>query len=137
MCSTAMFCDSLLIPSSTCLCAKPFGQLNCCFTTQQHLAIDSCCCCKNNLVALVSCASLQISIMLPKLSLQCFDLQIGYSLCCLFSLSCTALFILVLWDYYSDCQVSGIDGLCFYGDYFIFGTFDFNSKVCQLKRHES
>ncbi|DBA79897.1 hypothetical protein WJX77_006514 [Trebouxia sp. C0004] len=57
---------------------------------------------------------------------------IGYSLCCLFSLSCTALFILVLWDYYSDCQVSGIDGLCFYGDYFIFDTFDFNSKGHQL-----
>ena len=57
------------------------------------------------------------------------NVQIGYSLCCLFSLSCTALFILVLWDYYSDCQVSGIDGLCFYGDYFIFGTFDFNSRV--------
>lgn len=60
-------------------------------------------------------------------------LQIGYSLCCLFSLSCTALFILVLWDYYSDCQVSGIDGLCFYGDCFIFGTFDFNSKVLYSK----
>ena len=56
-------------------------------------------------------------------------LQIGYGLCCLFSLSCTALFILVLWDYYNNCQVSGIDGLCFYGDYFIFGTFQFNSEV--------
>lgn len=43
--------------------------------------------------------------------------------------SCTALFILVLYDYYRNCQVSGIDGLCFYGDYYIFGTFDFNSKV--------
>ena len=57
------------------------------------------------------------------------SLQIGYSLCCLFSLSCTAVFILVLWDYYRNCQVSGIDGLCFYGDYFIFGTFEFNSEV--------
>lgn len=55
--------------------------------------------------------------------------QIGYSLCCLVSASCTALFILVLYDYYRNCQVSGIDGLCFYGDYYIFGTFDFNSKV--------
>lgn len=45
------------------------------------------------------------------------------------SASCTALFILVLYDYYRNCQVSGIDGLCFYGDYYIFGTFDFNSKV--------
>ena len=43
--------------------------------------------------------------------------------------SCTAIFILVLYDYYRNCQVSGIDGLCFYGDYYIFGTFDFNSKV--------
>lgn len=45
------------------------------------------------------------------------------------SASCTALYILVLYDYYRNCQVSGIDGLCFYGDYYIFGTFDFNSKV--------
>ncbi|KAL3158258.1 hypothetical protein ABBQ38_010509 [Trebouxia sp. C0009 RCD-2024] len=54
---------------------------------------------------------------------------IGYSLCCLVSASCTALFVLVLYDYYRNCQVSGIDGLCFYGDYYIFGSFDFNSKI--------
>ena len=31
---------------------------------------------------------------------------------------------------YHDCEVSGIDGLCFFGDNIIFGSYLMNGKVC-------
>eukprot|EP00250_Pteridium_aquilinum_P014895 c22269_g1_i1 orf=370-4158(-) len=52
-----------------------------------------------------------------------------YILCCLVSLHWIALFILILFDTYNQCEVGGIDNLCFYGNHVIFGTYDFNAVI--------
>ncbi|KAL3676686.1 hypothetical protein R1sor_026634 [Riccia sorocarpa] len=52
-----------------------------------------------------------------------------YLLCCLTSLHWIAIFILILVDTYNGCQVGGIDNLCFFGNNFIFGTYELNGKV--------
>jgi len=53
-----------------------------------------------------------------------------YILCCLVSLQWIALYILILVDTYNKCEVGGIDNLCFFGNNVIFGTYEFNGKVC-------
>ena len=52
-----------------------------------------------------------------------------YTLCCLVCVHWIALFVLILFDTYNQCQVGGIDNLCFYGNHVIFGTYDFNAMV--------
>lgn len=52
-----------------------------------------------------------------------------WSLACLTSVHWIALWLVLLADTYSGCQVKGIDSLCFYGNYFIFGTYEFNATV--------
>lgn len=52
-----------------------------------------------------------------------------YILCCLVSLHWLALFILILFDTYNQCEVGGIDNLCFYGNHVIFGAYNFNAVV--------
>eukprot|EP00854_Cymbomonas_tetramitiformis_P009801 gene9801-11609_t len=55
--------------------------------------------------------------------------SLAYSLVCAASLLWMAIYIVVLVDYYHDCQFESIDSTCFYGDYFIFGDYDNNSWV--------
>ncbi|CAM6091151.1 unnamed protein product [Calypogeia fissa] len=50
-------------------------------------------------------------------------------LACLTSVHWIALWLVLLVDTYNKCQVKGIDSLCFYGNYFIFGTYEFNATV--------
>jgi len=45
------------------------------------------------------------------------------------SLHWIGLFVLVLVDEYWDCQMTSIDNTCFYGTYFIFGSYDRNGTV--------
>ncbi|KAH7415779.1 hypothetical protein KP509_14G060200 [Ceratopteris richardii] len=52
-----------------------------------------------------------------------------YVLCCLISLHWIALFILIFFDTYNQCEVGSIDNLCFYGNHVIFGSYDFNAMV--------
>ncbi|MCO5602074.1 hypothetical protein L7F22_056201 [Adiantum nelumboides] len=52
-----------------------------------------------------------------------------YMLCCVVSLHWVALFILILFDTYNQCEVGGIDNLCFYGNYVIFGSYNFNAVI--------
>lgn len=52
-----------------------------------------------------------------------------YILCCLVSLHWLALFILILFDTYNQCEVGGIDNLCFYGNHVIFGAYNFNAVI--------
>lgn len=52
-----------------------------------------------------------------------------YILCCLVSLHWLALFVLIFFDTYNQCEVGGIDNLCFYGNHVIFGTYYFNAVV--------
>ncbi|KAH9540758.1 hypothetical protein CY35_14G023000 [Sphagnum magellanicum] len=52
-----------------------------------------------------------------------------YLLCCLVSLHWIALYILILVDTYNNCEVGSIDNLCFFGNHFIFGTYELNGKV--------
>ncbi|BBN18845.1 hypothetical protein MPTK1_8g05990 [Marchantia polymorpha subsp. ruderalis] len=52
-----------------------------------------------------------------------------YLLCCLVSLHWMAIFVLILVDTYNGCQVGGIDNLCFFGNNFIFGTYELNGKI--------
>lgn len=58
----------------------------------------------------------------------CFG-EFCYFLCCLVSLHWVALYILILVDTYNNCEVGGIDNLCFFGNNVIFGTYEFNGKV--------
>jgi hypothetical protein len=51
-----------------------------------------------------------------------------YLLCCLVSLHWIALYILILVDTYNNCEVGSIDNLCFFGNHFIFGTYELNGK---------
>lgn len=57
-----------------------------------------------------------------------------YLLCCLVSLHWMAIFVLILVDTYNGCQVGGIDNLCFFGNNFIFGTYELNGKVSNALR---
>ncbi|MCO5592424.1 hypothetical protein L7F22_046427 [Adiantum nelumboides] len=52
-----------------------------------------------------------------------------YMLCCVVSLHWVALFILILFDTYNQCEVGGIDNLCFYGNFVIFGSYNFNAVI--------
>ncbi len=52
-----------------------------------------------------------------------------YLLCCLVSLHWIALYIVILVDTYNNCEVGSIDNLCFFGNHFIFGTYELNGKV--------
>ena len=52
-----------------------------------------------------------------------------YALCCAVSLQFVALYIVILVDYYAACQLRSIDNLCFYGTYFLFGSYDVNGTV--------
>ncbi|MCO5602078.1 hypothetical protein L7F22_056205 [Adiantum nelumboides] len=52
-----------------------------------------------------------------------------YVLCCIVSLHWLALFILIFFDAYNQCEVGGIDNLCFYGNHVIFGSYNFNAKI--------
>ncbi|XP_024527352.1 probable cation-transporting ATPase 13A4 [Selaginella moellendorffii] len=52
-----------------------------------------------------------------------------YFLCCLTSLHWILLHSLLLFDAYNKCQVGGVDNLCFYGNYSVFGSYDFNGKI--------
>ncbi|KAI5068179.1 hypothetical protein GOP47_0016524 [Adiantum capillus-veneris] len=52
-----------------------------------------------------------------------------YIMCCVVSLHWIALFILTLFDTYNQCEVGGIDNLCFYGNYVIFGSYGFNAMI--------
>ncbi|KAI5068182.1 hypothetical protein GOP47_0017102 [Adiantum capillus-veneris] len=52
-----------------------------------------------------------------------------YILCCVVSLHWLALFILIFFDAYNQCEVGGIDNLCFYGNHVIFGSYEFNAKI--------
>lgn len=60
-----------------------------------------------------------------------FDIfgQFGYFLMLLVSILWPCIYIVVLYDYYYLCQLKGIDNLCFYGEYPIFGNYDTNSEV--------
>ena len=49
-----------------------------------------------------------------------------YALCCAVSLQFLALYITILVDFYMGCQVRSIDNLCFYGNHFLFGSYDAN-----------
>lgn len=55
--------------------------------------------------------------------------RLGYGLLLIVSALFPLLFILLLTDYYWMCQVKGIDALCFYGSYPIFGGYTPSSKV--------
>jgi hypothetical protein len=53
------------------------------------------------------------------------------------SLHWIGIYVLVLVDAYWACQMTGIDNTCFYGTYFIFGSYDRNgtvSKSIQIPR---
>ncbi|KAH8092983.1 hypothetical protein JL720_5154 [Aureococcus anophagefferens] len=50
-------------------------------------------------------------------------------MCLATTASLFALVILCIVDYYVDCQMKGIDNLCFYGKYPIFGNYAENSRV--------
>ncbi|EFJ32188.1 hypothetical protein SELMODRAFT_439526 [Selaginella moellendorffii] len=52
-----------------------------------------------------------------------------YCVCCLTSLHWLALYVVILFDTYNKCDIGGIDNLCFFGNYFIFGTYELNAKV--------
>lgn len=52
-----------------------------------------------------------------------------YTLCCFVCVHWIALFVLILFDTYNQCEVGGIDNLCFYGNHVIFGTYNFNAMV--------
>ena len=52
--------------------------------------------------------------------------RLCYALCCAISLQFLALYITILVDFYMDCQVRSIDNLCFYGNHFLFGSYDAN-----------
>ncbi|BBN19120.1 hypothetical protein MPTK1_8g08050 [Marchantia polymorpha subsp. ruderalis] len=52
-----------------------------------------------------------------------------WSLAILTSVHWMALWMVLLLDTYNKCQVRGVDNLCFYGNYFIFGTYNFNGVV--------
>lgn len=54
---------------------------------------------------------------------------LAYTFMLLISLLWPVLYLLVLFDYYWQCQILGIDALCFYGQYPIFGNYDVNGKV--------
>lgn len=45
------------------------------------------------------------------------------------SLHWIALFVLILVDFYWKCQLTSIDNTCFYGTYFVFGSYDRNGEV--------
>ena len=53
----------------------------------------------------------------------------AYVMCLATTASLFALVILCIVDYYVDCQMKGIDNLCFYGKYPIFGNYAENSRV--------
>ena len=46
----------------------------------------------------------------------------------LVSLGWLVIFLVIIIDQYNDCEFKSIDDACFYGDYFIFGDYDTNSK---------
>ncbi len=63
--------------------------------------------------------------------------EICYGLCLLISLNLFCIYLLVLLDTYNKCQVKGIDNLCFFGNYFIFGTYRRNGTVSERIKLES
>ncbi len=63
--------------------------------------------------------------------------EICYGLCLLISLNLFCIYLLVLLDTYNKCQVTGIDNLCFVGNYFIFGTYRRNGTVSEQINLES
>jgi hypothetical protein len=44
------------------------------------------------------------------------------------SISWVLLFLVLIIDYYYDCELEGIDSLCYYGSYPIFGDYDTNAE---------
>ena len=50
--------------------------------------------------------------------------RLGYAILLTISMLFVALFLLMMFDYYWQCQMLGIDALCFYGSYPIFGGYD-------------
>lgn len=58
--------------------------------------------------------------------------EVCWCLCILMSLQWIAIYLMVLLDTYDKCQVTGIDNLCFYGTYFIFGSYNRNGTVSML-----
>lgn len=55
--------------------------------------------------------------------------RFGYGLLLMVSLLFPLLFILLLTDYYWMCEIKGIDALCFFGSYPVFGGYTPSSKV--------
>ncbi|XP_073391136.1 uncharacterized protein [Physcomitrium patens] len=55
--------------------------------------------------------------------------EICWCLLILGPLQWICLYIVVLLDAYYSCQLTGINNLCFYGTYFIFGSYDRNGSV--------
>ena len=47
----------------------------------------------------------------------------------LVNISWMVLFLVIIIGYYNKCEFTSIDNACFYGDYFIFGSYNANSRV--------
>lgn len=58
----------------------------------------------------------------------CLFGNLCYYLWVMISLSWFLMFLVIIIDYYIDCQVKGIDGLCYYGTYPILGDYDTSSR---------
>jgi hypothetical protein len=56
--------------------------------------------------------------------------EVCWWLCIIMSVQWICLYIVVLIDTYDKCQLNGIDNTCFYGTYFIFGSYNRNGTVC-------
>lgn len=54
--------------------------------------------------------------------------QICSLLIILVSLGWLIIFLVIIIDQYNNCEFKSIDDACFFGDYFIFGDYDTNSK---------
>ena len=57
--------------------------------------------------------------------------EICWWLLILTSLQWICIYVVVLVDTYYSCQLTGIDNLCFFGTYFIFGSYDRNGTVSE------
>lgn len=54
--------------------------------------------------------------------------SVCYFLINMISVSWVILFLVVIVDFYYDCELEGIDALCYYGSYPVFGDYDTNSE---------
>jgi len=87
---------------------------------------------KNNAAAAQSVIEVELAEQ-PMLRFTGYRTVLAGELCwwllMLTSLHWICLFVLVLVDAYWACQMTGIDNTCFYGTYFIFGSYDRNGTV--------